>query len=243
MQFTAILWQEYVIFKRKFWSITTGSMIAPVLYLIAFGWGLGSGMKVGGESYVSFVIPGIIALSTMTASFSTIANNINISRIYDKTFEEFMIAPVNMLIYAAGKITAGALRGMYSALLIILLSVIFNAGVRIDLYFIFIIALNCFVFSALGFTAGIVIDSHADMGKFTNFIITPMSFLCGTFFPLDKMPPGLREFIWLLPLTHTSLGLRSVWEDAVDMLLHPLILIFYFIILLLIGIRVCKSAE
>jgi len=243
MQFTTILWQEYIIFKRKFWSITTGSMIAPVLYLIAFGWGLGSGMKVGGTSYVSFVIPGIIALSTMTMSFSTIANNINISRIYDKTFEEFMIAPMNMFIYAIAKITAGALRGMYSALLIIILSVIFNAGVHIDLYFIFIIVLNCFVFSALGFTAGIVIDSHADMGKFTNFIITPMSFLCGTFFPLDKMPFGLKEFICLLPLTHTSLGLRSSGEDALNKLLHPVILLLYLIILLAVGVRVCKKAE
>ena len=243
MQFTAILWQEYVIFKRKFWSITTGSMIAPVLYLIAFGWGLGNGIKVAGESYISFVIPGIIALSTMTMSFSTIANNINISRIYDKTFEEFMIAPVNMFVYATGKITAGALRGMYSALLIILLSLIFNTGVHMDSYFILIIVLNCLVFSALGFMAGVVIDSHADMGKFTNFIITPMSFLCGTFFTLDRMPVVLKEFIWLLPLTHTSLGLRSNGEDALNMLLHPLILLLYFVVLLVLGVKVCKKAE
>lgn len=243
MQFTTILWQEYVIFKRKFWSITTGSMIAPILYLIAFGWGLGSGMKVGGASYISFVIPGIIALSSMTMSFSTIANNINISRIYDKTFEEFMIAPVRMTVYTAAKITAGALRGLYSAIIIIFLSVIFNAGLHIDAYFILIIVLNCLVFSALGFTAGIVIDSHADMGKFTNFIITPMSFLCGTFFPLDKMPFGLKEFIWLLPLTHTSLGLRSSGEDALNMLLHPVILLLYLVILLAVGVRVCKKAE
>lgn len=243
MQFTTILWQEYIIFKRKFWSITTGSMIAPILYLIAFGWGLGSGMKVGGASYISFVIPGIIALSSMTMSFSTIANNINISRIYDKTFEEFMIAPVSMTVYTAAKITAGALRGLYSAIIIIFLSVIFNAGLHIDAYFFLIIVLNCLVFSALGFTAGVVIDSHADMGKFTNFIITPMSFLCGTFFPLDKMPFGLKEFIWFLPLTHTSLGLRSRGEDALNMLLHPVILLLYLVILLAVGVRVCKKAE
>jgi ABC-2 type transport system permease protein len=243
MQFTTILWQEYIIFKRKFWSITTGSMIAPVLYLIAFGWGLGSGMKVGGVSYINFVIPGIIAMSSMTMSFSNIANNINISRIYDKTFEEFMIAPVNMFVFTVAKITAGALRGMYSALIIILLSLIFNSGLSIGPYFILIIILNCFVFSALGFTAGIVIDSHVDMGKFTNFIITPMSFLCGTFFPLDRMPFGLKQFIWLLPLTHTSLGLRSSGGDALNMLSHPLILLLYFIVLLVLGIKVCKKAE
>ncbi len=243
MQFTAILWQEYIIFKRKFWSITTGSMIGPALYLIAFGWGLGSGVRVGGVNYISFILPGIIAMSGMTVSFSTLANNINIARIYDKTFEEFMTAPVNMLVFAVGKIIAGALRGIYSALLVILLSLVFHTGLRINPYFILIVVLNCLVFSAMGFTAGIVIDSHADMGKFTNFIITPMSFLCGTFFPLDRMPPVLREFIWLLPLTHTSLGLRSRAEDALNMLSHPLVLLLYFAVLLLAGIKLCKKAE
>ncbi|MCR4435122.1 MAG: ABC transporter permease [Clostridiales bacterium] len=243
MQFMTILWQEYVIFKRKFWSTTTGSMVGPVLYLIAFGWGLGSEIKVGGTGYVSFVIPGIIGLSTMTASFSNIANSINISRIYEKTFEEFMIAPLNMMVYAAGKITAGALRGMYSGLLILLLSLAFRAGVRIDAYFIAIIVLNCFVFSALGFAVGLLIDSHADMGKFTNFIITPMSFLCGTFFPLDKMPFGLKQLIWVLPLTHTSLGLRSRGEDPLSMASHLGILMLYFIVFLFLGARLCKKAE
>lgn len=243
MGFLCILWQEYVLFKRKFWSITTGSMIAPVLYLVAFGWGLGGGMRVSGTNYINFVIPGIIALTTMTGSFSTIANSINISRIYDKTFEEFMVAPINMLVYAAGKITAGALRGLYSGVLIILLSLVFNAGIQINAYFILIMLLNCLVFSAIGFTAGILIDSHADMGKFSNFIITPMAFLCGTFFPLEKMPFILREFIWILPLTHTSMGLRSRGEDVLNMLVHPLILLAYFLVMLFIGVRFCKKAE
>ena len=243
MQFMTILWQEYVLFKEKFWSITTGAMIAPVLYLVAFGWGLGGGMKVGGSAYINFVIPGIIALTTMTVSFSTIAYDINIARTYSKTFEEFMIAPVSMFVFSAAKITAGALRGLYSALIIIALSIIFHAGLHLHLYFISVTILSCFVFSALGFTAGIIIESHGGMAKFSNFIITPMSFLCGTFFPLDKMPYGIKEFIWLLPLTHTSLALRSPDQDIFNMLLHPAILLLYLIIFFAIGVKVCKKAE
>lgn len=243
MKFMMILWQDYVLFKARFWGITTGTMIAPVLYLIAFGWGLGSGMKVGGTSYINFVIPGIIALTTMSISFSTIANDINIGRTYTKTFEEFMIAPVSMFVYSAAKITAGALRGMYAALIIILLALVFRAGLQIDFYFVLITILNCFVFSAFGFTAGLIIESHGDMYKFSNFIITPMSFLCGTFFPLDKMPMGIKEFIWALPLTHTSLALRSSGEDPFTRFLHPVILLIYFVIFLAIGMKVCKKAE
>ena len=243
MQFMAILWQEYVLFKGRFWSITTGSMIAPVLYLIVFGWGLGSGIKVGGGSYIDFVIPGIIALTTMNLSFGTVANDINIARLYSKTFEEFMVSPVSMLVYAAGKITASAFRGFYSAFIIVLLAIVFKAGLKLDFYFIMITLLNCFVFSALGFSVGLIINSHGDMAKFTNFIITPMSFLCGTFFPLDKMPVVLKEFIWMLPLTQTSLALRNQGEDMQSMLIHPAILIVYLIVFFIIGVTICKKAE
>jgi ABC-type multidrug transport system permease subunit len=146
-----LLWQEYVIFKRKFWSTTLGSMISPLLYLIAFGWGLGSGMQVEGRSYMEFVIPGIIAMSTMLVSFSNTANSINISRIFYKTFESFMAAPINMTVYAFGKIMAGAFYGVYSALLIILLVTVFGAGLALTPYFLVIVLLNCFVFSAAAF--------------------------------------------------------------------------------------------
>lgn len=243
MGFASILWQEYVLFKRKFWSITTGSMVAPVLYLIAFGWGLGGGMSIDGRDYMNFVIPGIVALTTMMVSFSTIGNSINISRLYDKTFEAFMVAPLNMWVYAAGKITAGALRGLYSGFLIIVLALVFQTGLYIDAYFLLIMSLNCLAFSAIGFTAGIFIKSHADMAKFTSFIITPMAFLCGTFFPIEKMPFILKSVIWLLPLTQTSLGLRSSGENIRNMIIHPLMLVLYFIIIFMIGVKYCKKAE
>ena len=232
-----------MLFKNKFWSITTGLMIAPMLYLIAFGWGIGNSMTIDGVSYLSFVIPGIIAMSTMTISFGTVANGINISRTYDKTFEEFMTAPINMVSYTIGKIIASALRGMYSAALIISLSLLFRGNVNIDIYFIFIIILNCLVFSALGFMIGMIIDSHADMSKFSNFIITPMSFLCGTFFPLDKMPFLIKDVIWILPLTQTSIALRRNSELFLNPWIHPLILVLYFVILLIIGIKLCTKAE
>jgi Nod factor-specific ABC transporter NodJ protein len=242
MKVLSVLWYESIIFKRRFWSITLGMMVSPVLYLIAFGWGLG-GTTVNGMSYLSFVIPGIIAMSSMTNSYSTVATNINISRTYDKTFEEFMIAPINMRSYAFGKILASALRGMYAAVLIILLCLVFRAGVSIDPYSVLIIILNCLVFSALGFIVGILIESHADMAKFQNFVMTPMSFLCGTFFPLDSMPVVIKQIIWLLPLSQTSVAMRRDSALFINPWLHPLILVLYFAILTIIGIKLCKKAE
>lgn len=242
MKLMSVLWYEGIIFKRRFWSITLGMMVAPILYLIAFGWGLG-GTTVNGASYLCFVIPGIIAMSSMTNSYSAVANNINIARTYDKTFEEFMTAPLNMRSYAVGKILAAALRGIYSSALIVILCLVFRAGVTFTPYMGLIIILNCLVFSAMGFLVGIIIESHADMSKFQNFVMTPMSFLCGTFFPLENMPIVLKQLIWLLPLSQTSIALRQSGTLFINQWLHPLILAVYFVVLTIIGIRLCKKAE
>ncbi len=241
--FTSILWQEYVLFKRKFWTITLAAMVSPILYLIAFGWGIGGSVTVEGKSYINFIIPGIIALTTMTVSYNNTGNSINISRIFYKTFEAFMMAPITVASYAIGKIVAGALTGMYSALLIIILSLIAGTGISISPYFILIIILNCLTFSAIGFTVGIFINSHTEMSKFSSFVITPMSFLCGTFFSLDKMPQVIKIIIWMLPLTHTSLGLRNSGKDLMDMIIHPIVLSIYFILIFCIGVMKCKKAE
>lgn len=238
-----ILWQEMIVFKRKFWATTIGFLVSPTLYLVAFGWGLGDGLEMNGMSYMAFIIPGIIAMNTMMTSFSNTANSINISRLYYKTFEYYMISPINMTIYALGKIIAGAFYGIYSGLLIVIIVSIFTTDLIITPYFVFIAILNCFVFSTLGFLIGLVIDSHADMSKFTSFVITPMSFLSGTFFPIDKMPEVLRWIIYLVPLTHTNIALRNTGESTQDMILHAGVLIAYLIVLFILSVRLCKHAE
>jgi len=241
--FLSILWQEYVLFKRKFLTITLASMVSPILYLIAFGWGLGGGVMVEGQSYIKFIVPGIVALTTMSSSYSNTATSVNVSRVFYKTFESFMIAPIALTSYALGKIVAGALMGMYSAFLIIFLTII--CGIELDLswYFVLIVILNCLVFSAVGFAAGVLINHHKTLSKFSSFVITPMSFLCGTFFSLSKMPGIMKGIIWILPLSHTSMGLRSSGADLLDLIIHPLILVSYFLIVFAIGIRGCKKAE
>ncbi|WP_050740945.1 ABC transporter permease [Acetobacterium bakii] len=238
-----ILWQEFAVFKRKFVATSISFLISPILYLVAFGWGLGSGVEIDGGSYMAFIIPGIIGMSTMMTSFNNTASTINISRIFYKTFEDYMISPINMTVYTLGKIIAGAFYGIYSAFLIIVLVSVFTTDLIITPYFILIALLNCFVFSALGFLIGLLVNSHSDMAKFTSFVITPMSFLCGTFFPIDKMPEILRWFIYLLPLTHTNIALRLTGETAGQMVLHAGVLVAYLIVLFVLGARHCKKVE
>lgn len=238
-----ILWQEYILFKRKIISHTLSSLVTPVLYLIAFGWGLGSGISYNGVSYLHYIIPGILAMNTMMVSFSNTANSVNISRLYYKTFENYMVAPLNMIIYVIGKTLSGAIYGIYSASLIIILTLMCRIQFGLNLQFILILLLNCFVFSGAGLIAGLIINTHAGMFKFMSFVITPMSFLCGTFFSVDKMPIILGTFVKILPLTHTTIGLRNAINGTESTVINTLVLLIYFMVFTIGSAYLCKRVE
>ncbi len=243
LNITPVLWQEWILFKRKFMTITGSALVSPLLYLLAFGLGLGKNLTVEGEPYLVFVIPGIIALTTMNTSYSSIATLLNIHRLYDRTFEEFIISPLSMFSFTLGKIVAGALRGMYAGAIIIMLSYLFGVNLRINYWFILLMFLNCLVFAGVGFFAALVINSHTNMTRFSTFVITPMIFLCGTFFPVENMPAFVKRLIYFLPLTHASQGLRSLARGEVFNVLNIIVLITYFIVIFILGLRQCYRVE
>ncbi|PAB59041.1 ABC transporter permease [Anaeromicrobium sediminis] len=210
MEICTILWREWIFFKRQLGKITGGAIMNPLLYLIAFGWGFGEDIVVEGYNYMYYLIPGIIALSTMNTSFNAISLRVIVSKIYEKSFEYYLTAPVNIYLLALGHVLAGALRGMYAAFLIIIISYIFGIYIKINLALIFIIFLNSMLFSAFGYYAAILIKSHYQINWFKTYINTPMTFLCGTFFSLEKMPNIVKAIIEILPLTHASRSLRAI---------------------------------
>ncbi|NPV44857.1 MAG: ABC transporter permease [Firmicutes bacterium] len=243
MDILPVLWDEWVFFKRRFGRITSSALIGPVLYMIAFGWGMGQGVHVNGQSYMTFLIPGIIALTTMNSSYNAIAVQLNIHRLHDKSFQEYLIAPVSIFSITLGKILAGALRGMYAGTVILLVSLLFGRAIRINIWFILMMFLNSLVFSALGFYAALVVQSHTDMNRFSTFVLTPMTFLCGTFFPPDRMPPAVKSIIYFLPLTHSSLGLRAISAGGDISCANIAVPLSYFLALFVLGLRQCYKVE
>jgi len=236
MEICTILWRELIFFKGRFFKITTTAIITPLLYLIAFGWGLGSDVYMNGYNYMYFIVPGIIALTTMNTSFNAVSIRINIAKLHEKSFEYYMTSPVNMYLLTLGQVLGGALRGMYAATLIFIVSHLFGVHININLAVIAICLLNSLLFAAFGYFAAMVIDSHYEMNRFTSYIITPMSFLCGTFFSLDKMPGAVKLLINILPLTHASLSLRAIALGGEIKAISIFVLALYFIFFYFMGV-------
>ncbi|MCT4606032.1 MAG: ABC transporter permease [Marinisporobacter sp.] len=236
MEVLTILWREFSFFKKRAFKITSSAVITPLLYLLAFGWGLGSDVSVEGYSYLHYIIPGIIAMSTMHTSFNAVSIRISVARLHEKSFEYYLTAPVNMYLLTLGYVIAGALRGFYAGCIILLVSYLFGAHIHITFSFLLICFLNSMLFAAFGYFAAMVINTHYDMNRFTSFVITPMTFLCGTFFSLDKMPYIVKKIIEVLPLTHAIMGLRNIALKGITNYFSIFILLIYFVALYALGV-------
>jgi len=236
MGFAAVFWREMLVFRRNFVKFFASRLVGPFLYLVAFGWGLGRGLQLAGGSYLDFVVPGIMALSAMTTSFNAVGVPLNMSRLYYKTLEEYLIAPVSPLGLALGKVLAGTVRGAVAVAIILALAYAFGARPAIDGWVALGTVLTCFVFASLGLLAGMTVNSHEDMANFNTFVIVPMSFLCATFFSPDKLPRWVAGAVEVLPLTHASHFLRAVTSGAPAPWVSLGVLVFYGVVLFAAGL-------
>jgi len=210
---SAVFWREYLIFKRRFFKQIISWLVMPVLYLLAFHFALGDG-DVQGRPYSDYLLVGLMAMNSMVQSWA-IASDINISRFYWHTFDEILSAPVTPLAYVAGEVLAGMARAVMAVFLVLAAGLI--GGISIDclsMVFWAAMLLNALIFSSLAVGVAMRVREHADQAMLTNFIITPMAFLSGTFFPVDRLPELASRLINLLPLSHANRLMQAAAAGA-----------------------------
>ena len=236
MAILTVLWERWVEFKRGWLQITLSAMVAPLLYILAFGFGLGGTMEMQGRPYLDFLLPGVIALTTMNASFSAVGMSLNVQRLYEHSFDNIMISPTPMWQYILGQMLGGSLRGFYAGVLVVVLGFCFGAHMHLSVAFLLVMLLNGMVFASLGIMAAVLSKTHAGISRFSSFVLTPMSFLGNTFFGVDTMPTGVDLLIEALPLTQTSAVLRELSWGMDCPLWRIGVLIVYNLVFLLIAL-------
>jgi ABC-2 type transport system permease protein len=211
-----IFWGEWLDLRARIAQIAATGLISPLIYIFAFGLGLGSTIDSSiepsaGSNYLEFILPGMVALSSMTISFGGTTFSICGDRLFNQTFEELLLLPVHPLALYLGKMFAGVIRGLMTASSVILVAVLFTGKVAsfLNPLFLLLLVLNCAVFAGLGVIIGLRVQSLESVGLYNNFLIVPMSFLGGTFFDPANLPTALKVVVYCLPLTYTSSGLRA----------------------------------
>lgn len=201
--------------KRNLPILTATSLVTPILYLVAFGYGLGRDITMEGVSYMAFMIPGVVALTTVTSSFTTVANKLMVQKRFYESFDEMLLCPISKTSMILGKSILGVIKSSMCGVLMLALGYFLTDDMSITPALILCMLLSCLVFSLLGVAAGMIVPDLPRMNLFNSFVILPMTFLCGTMFSLDALPDAAGNAIRLLPLTHTSECLRAAalgWE-------------------------------
>ncbi len=189
-----------------------GSLGMPLFFLLVLGFGLNSVVTVpggGGQDYMQFIIPGIIAMSVL---FTSIFSGIQV--IWDKQFgflKETLVAPVSRLEIMLGQTLGGATAAYIQGMMILVLSLFI--GLSVSSVAGFLIAFGFMLLIGLCFTAlGIAIASRMeDMHGFQlimNFVIFPIFGLSGAIFPLANLPGWLKTITLADPLTYGVDGIR-----------------------------------
>ncbi|MCU0540622.1 MAG: ABC transporter permease [Oscillatoriaceae cyanobacterium Prado104] len=242
-----VFWGDWLDLRVRILPVASAGLVSPVIYILAFGLGLGSSLPkpaIGGN-YLEFMLPGMVALSSMTVSFSGTVFSICGERLFTKTFEELLLLPVHPLALHIGKMLAGIVRGLLTSLSVILVAILFTQKlVFLSPLFLLLVVLNCAVFSGLGVIVGLTVKSLESVGLYNNFLIIPMSFLGATFFDPATLPLGLKGIVYLLPLTYASIGLRAAAYNMAKFPWYSLpVLLASAIALSLIGARLFSTQQ
>ncbi len=197
------------------------SVISPVistsLYFIVFGAAIGSRMqKVDGVSYGSFIVPGLIMLSLLTQSISNASFGIYFPK-FTGTIYELLSAPVSYLEIVLSFVGAAATKSVALGLIILVTAGLF-VPLRIEhpLWMVAFLLLTAVTFSLVGFIIGIWADGFEKLQVVPLLIITPLTFLGGSFYSIDMLPGIWHTVALFNPVVYLISGFRWSFYGSAD---------------------------
>lgn len=202
---------------RTFMQSLISPVIATSLYFVVFGAAIGSRIEeIDGVSYGAFIVPGLIMLTLLTQSVANASFGIYFPR-FTGTIYEQLSAPVSPVEIVTGYVGAAATKSIILGL-IILATAAFFVPLRIDhpVWMVCFLVLTAFTFSLLGFVIGIWADGFEQLQLVPLLIITPLTFLGGTFYSLNVLPPLWQTVSLFNPVVYLVSGFRWSFYGTSD---------------------------
>ena len=197
------------------------SIVAPVLstslYFIVFGAAIGSRFaEVDGVTYGSFIVPGLIMLSLITQSTMNSSFGIYFPR-FTGTIFEMLSAPVSPLEIIIGYVGAAASKSIILGVIILLTAGLFvPLHIEHPIWMIVFLVLTSVAFSLFGFILGLWADGFEQLQIVPLLILTPLTFLGGSFYSVDMLPPFWQGVTLLNPVVYLVSGFRWSFYEIAD---------------------------
>jgi ABC-2 type transport system permease protein len=197
------------------------SILAPVLstslYFVVFGAAIGSRMThIGGVSYGAFIVPGLIMLSLLTESISNASFGIYMPK-FAGTIYEVLSAPISALEIVAGYVGAAATKSVLLGIIILATARLFVAfSVQHALVMALFLVLTSTTFSLFGFVLGVWADGWEKLSIVPILVITPLTFLGGSFYSISMLPNPWRTLTLFNPVVYLISGFRWSFYGTSD---------------------------
>jgi ABC-2 type transport system permease protein len=197
------------------------SIVSPVistsLYFVVFGAAIGSRIQqVGGVSYGSFIVPGLIMLSLLTQSISNASFGIYFPK-FTGTIYELLSAPVSYFEIVLSYVGAAATKAIVLGLIILGTATLFvPLHIAHPAWMVLFLVLTAVTFSLLGFIIGIWADGFEKLQLVPLLIVTPLTFLGGSFYSIDMLPPFWQKATLLNPVVYLISGFRWSFYGIAD---------------------------
>jgi len=197
------------------------SIVAPVLstslYFVVFGSAIGSRIQtVDGTSYGAFIVPGLIMLSLLTESVGNASFGIYFPR-FTGTIYEVLSAPVAAAEVILGYVGAAATKSVILGMIILATASVFvDIEVKHPFYMVAFLVLTAATFSLFGFIIGLWADSWEKLQVIPLLIITPLTFLGGSFYSISMLPPVWQTITLFNPVVYLVSGFRWSFYEIAD---------------------------
>lgn len=211
----------YLFEMARAWRTLMQSIIAPVLstslYFVVFGAAIGSRItQIDGVSYGAFIVPGLIMLSLMTLSISNASFGIYFPR-FSGTIYELLSAPVSPFEVVLGYVGAAATKSVVLGLIILATATLFvPLQIAHPVWMVVFLVLTAVTFSLFGFVIGIWADGFEKLQVIPLLIITPLTFLGGTFYSVNMLPPFWKTVTLFNPVVYLVSGFRWSFYEISD---------------------------
>lgn len=215
--FRTLLLKEVRRFLKVYFQTILAPVVTTLLFLAVFALALGRvAADVGGVPFVEFLAPGLIMMAMVQNSFANTSSSIIIAKVQGNIVDMLM-PPLSAAEQTLAVALGGVIRGVVVGLAVGLVMTLF---VTVHVHDVFYIAFHAvagsLLLSLLGMIGGIWADKFDHMAAVTNFIVTPLSFLSGTFYTVDRLPQGFHAVALANPFFYMIDGFRYGFVGHAD---------------------------
>ncbi len=211
----------YLFEMARAWRTLLQSLVSPVistaLYFVVFGSAIGSRIsEVDGISYGAFIVPGLIMLSLLTQSVSNASFGIYFPK-FTGTIYELLSAPISFYEIVIAYVGAAASKSIILGLIILATAGLFvPLHVEHPVWMVLFLVLTAVTFSLLGFIIGIWADGFEKLQVVPLLVITPLTFLGGSFYSIHMLPPAWQTITLFNPVVYLVSGFRWSFYGQAD---------------------------